>query len=49
MNKWLTYLLISFLAITIFPVSAQIDKILKPVEINPPQPSAPYEQPRANR
>ena len=29
MNKWLTYLVISFLVITVIPVSAQIDKILK--------------------
>jgi len=45
MNRLLTYILISFLVITVIPVSAQIDKILKPVEINPPHPSAPYEQP----
>lgn len=46
MNKWLTYILISFLAIAVFPVSAQIDKILKPVEIHPPGPPLPYQQPR---
>jgi tetratricopeptide (TPR) repeat protein len=45
MNKWLTYILISFWAMASLSASAQIDKILKPVEINPPHPPLPNQQP----
>jgi len=47
MIKLLKYILFYFLILAAFPVSAQIDKILKPVEINPPGgPPLPYQKPR---
>lgn len=46
MNKRLTYILFFFMGITVLPVSAQIDKILKPVEINPPRPPLPTNKPK---
>jgi len=40
MNKRLTYILTFVLVLTSFATNAQIDQILKPVEIHPPNPGA---------